>query len=436
MHTHHLKILSVCTSDTFGGAARAAKRIHDGVNSLDFGVSSTMLVKYKNSGDSSIHSLSEFIPTNIAFKVCDWTAKKIKNKIQHYQWSKYPNREHFFMSDVRGTFLHGALQKIDFDVLHLHWVNQRFINLSDLLLVNKPIVWTLHDSWPFCGICHYFLDCEGYKHQCGCCPFLHSDDKNDLSHKIWNQKSEIFKQLDLHIVTPSKWLCECARNSSLFGSFPITVIPNCLDTEIFRPLSINEFSSQWRDLIKNKCKRSFLLYGAMNAATDKIKGFSNLLAALKILDRQNKTDFELIVFGADKSDLKIDIRIPIHFVGTIKNTQHLVELYNIADVTVVPSWTENLSCTIMESMSCGTPVCCFDIGGNSDMVSHKNNGYLATEKDDDDLANGIDWCMKNNVDNVLGEIGRQRVLKKYSVDIVMKQYVQQYKNVMSIECGC
>lgn len=430
MTNKSLKILSVNTSDTSGGAARAAKRIHDGINLLDSGAQSMMFVKYKYSVDPTVHSLDEFIPDNIVYKACDWLSQKFQNKVQHYRWNKFPKRENVFMSDMRGTFLHDALHKFDYDVLHLHWINQRFLNLSDLLLVRKPIVWTLHDSWPFCGVCHYFLDCEGYKHQCGCCPFLHSDDKNDLSHRVWKLKSKIIKQLDMHIVTPSKWLGECAKSSSLFGGFPVTVIPNCLDTEVFRPLSKNEYSLQWRSFIEKRCKRHFVLYGAMNAATDKIKGFSNLLSALKILDRQKKTGFELIVFGADKSDLKIDISVPIHFVGMINNTKHLVELYNIADVTVVPSWTENLSCTIMESLSCETPVCCYNIGGNSDMVVHKHNGYLAEGMNDVDLANGIDWCLKNNYENLLGKHGREFIKREFSIRPVCNRYMELYKAII------
>lgn len=429
MSNKPLKILSVCTSDTSGGAARAAKRIHDGINSLNIGVKSEMFVKYKHSSDPFVHSIDEFTPNNIVFKVSDYIASKVKNKVQHYRWNKYPDRERIFMSDMRGTSIYGALQKLDYDVLHLHWLNQRFIKLEDLIGLNKPIVWTLHDSWPFCGVCHYFFECEEYKNQCGKCPLLHSDDIKDLSHIVWNEKSEIYKQLNLHIVTPSKWLGDCARQSSLLGQFPVTVIPNCLDTNVFRPIFSDKFSPKWRNFLEKKVSKPFVLYGAMNAATDKIKGLKNLLSALKILEEQNNADFELIVFGANKSDLSFDLNIPIHYVGTITDTHYLVELYNLADVMVVPSLTENLSCTIMESLSCATPVCCFNIGGNSDMVMHKENGYLAVEDDDIDLANGIDWCLKNNNNNTLGMCGREWVLKNYSVGIVAELYAQQYYHV-------
>jgi glycosyltransferase involved in cell wall biosynthesis len=96
---------------------------------------------------------------------------------------------------------------------------------------------------------------------------------------------------------------------------------------------------------------------------------------------------------------------------------------------VVPSLTENLSCTIMESLSCGTPVVAFNIGGNSDMIEHKVNGYLAKEKDDADLAEGILWCLANNVDNCLGNAGRVKVLREYTNEVVCRQYVELYKSI-------
>ena len=179
-----IKVLSVCTSDAGGGAPRAAYRIHQGVKTL--GVDSRMLVKNKHSKGDDIISLDEFVPDNPFSKAFEWSGNKIKNRIQHAHWNRYPNQEKVFMSDLRGTDLHGALRKLDYDVLHLHWINRRFVSLMDLPK-DKPIVWTLHDSWPFCGICHYFLNCRQYQWRCGCCPFLHSSESKDLSYKVWKK---------------------------------------------------------------------------------------------------------------------------------------------------------------------------------------------------------------------------------------------------------
>ena len=389
MTKRSIKVLSLCTSDTSGGAARAAYRIHHGVRSL--GVDSWLLVKNKRCDDDTVIDIHDFEPQNMAYRAYDWFRTKCENKLQHARWNRYPNREHIFMSDLRGGDLHGALLKLDYDILHLHWINQRFVSLDDLPK-DKPIVWTLHDSWSFCGVCHYFFDCEGYKRQCGCCPMLHSNHPNDLSNQIWRTKSEIYKNLNLHIVTPSRWLGECAKQSSLFGQFPVTVIPNCLNTEEFKPLNDNEISPRWRFLQEKRLQRPIVLYGAMNAATDKIKGFANLLSALQILKKSGHgNDFELVVFGANESDLKIDLKIPIHYVGYIHNMHDLISLYNLANVMVVPSLTEVFGQTASEAMSCGTPVVAYRCTGIQEVVEG-GCGYLAEPYSSEDLATGIKWC--------------------------------------------
>lgn len=424
-----MKVLSVCTSSVSGGAARAAFRIHQGVNAL--GCDSSMFVKDNGSVKDKVLSLQDYTPHNAFNKAYDWALNKAKNKWQHYQWGKYPQRDKIFMSDLRSTSLHGALQKIDFDVLHLHWINQRFFPLLELQKLNKPIVWTLHDSWPFCGICHYFFECERYKKQCGDCPFLHSADANDLSHQIWKKKRKLYEGLDLHIVSPSQWLADCAKQSSLFTGCPVSVIPNCLDVDVFRPLNEMEISPRWRNFKEKRFEKPFVLYGAMNAATDKRKGFANLLSALRLLEQQGRAnDFELIVFGADKPLEGMPTSIPIHYVGYVSDTNELVSLYNLASVMVVPSLTENLSCAIMESLSCGTPVVAFGIGGNADMIEHQKNGYIAREKDDADLANGILWCLQHNEETDLSHNARQKVLDSYTPEKVCRQYVDLYQSVM------
>lgn len=420
-----IKVLSICTSDCSGGAARAAYRIHKSVREL--GVDSRMFVKYKGTGDGTVIPLSDFIPKNLFYRANEWLRNKVRNRFQRYQWGKYPQKSEYYMSDLRSTDICGALQRIDYDILHLHWVNLRFLPL-DKLPKGKPIVWTLHDSWPFCGVCHYFLDCNRYQKECGSCPMLGSDSNKDLSHQIWLQKKAIYRDLDLHIVTPSRWLGECSKNSSLFGRFPVTVIPNCLDVNVFRSLLDNEISPRWRSFQYKRFEKPFVLYGAMNATTDKRKGFSNLLSALRIIENNGNSDqFELIVFGTDKPLEGMSLSIPTHYVGYVYDEYELASLYNIASVMVVPSLTENLSCVIMESMSCGTPVVAFGIGGNGDMIDHRVNGYLAKEGDNDDLAKGILWSLNTPE---LSNNACKKVLSYFNPARVAQQYSALYQSLL------
>jgi glycosyltransferase involved in cell wall biosynthesis len=248
-----------------------------------------------------------------------------------------------------------------------------------------------------------------------------------LSHQIWSKKLIAYKDLDLHIVTPSRWLGDCAKKSSLLGRFPVTVIPNSLDTDIFRPMGEEEQSSEWTDLRESTAGKKVVLYGAVGATTDIRKGYDKLLGALQYMEKNGMADdLQLVVFGASSSDLNIDVNIPIHYVGYVSETEELVSLYNMADVMVVPSLSENLSCAIMESLSCQTPVVAFNIGGNSDMIDHQINGYLAKEKDNVDLARGILWCLDNNEGNHLGIDGRKKVIERFAPEVVGKQYLDLY----------
>lgn len=417
----HIKVLAVSFSDDGGGAANAALRIQNGVNALCYHVKSNMLVKEKRTESESVIPLDSMLPHHFLYSAFDWFALKIKNKIQHAQWNRYPYREPLFMSDFRSTRLGGALEKLEYDVLHLHWINKRFIDLEKLPK-NKPIVWTLHDSWPFTGVCHVPYDCRRYEKECGRCPMLHSDNAKDLSNEVWNCKKKAFQHLNLHIVTPSRWLADCARKSSLLRDCDIRVIPNCIDTNVFSSGDRNSAC----ELLGLDSSKQYILYGAVNALTDPNKGYDYLRDAIQNQDWPS--NLELIVIGADKKldDIK---NIPTHYFGYIGG-ERLIATYRVANVMIVPSLSENLSCAIMESLSCATPVCCFNIGGNGDMVEHQVNGYLAKKKDAEDLGRGILWCLENNSDNHLGKAARESVIQKYSIPVVAKQYAELYREVM------
>lgn len=441
-----MKVLFVNTNDSSGGAARAAMRIMRGVQQS--GVEAQMFVKHKNSHAEDVVPLSQFVLKNILYRIGDWIAWKVKNKWQHHKWRPYKRtKQDVFLSDLRSTRINGALQKLDYDIIHLHWLNLRFLDVRELAKVHKPIVWTLHDSWAFCGVCHYFIDCEKYQTHCGACPMLGSIKEKDLAYEIFDKKQEVYKDLDFYIVTPSRWLGECAKKSALLGRFPVHVIPNCIDTELFRPLSKDEIIAiaereenavvrrVFREATQKKgLAKPLILYGAMNAATDRRKGFTSLLSALQILDAQG-FKAHLVVFGANAQELPMQFEhIEVTFVGYIRDSHVLVSLYSAADVMVVPSLTENLSNAIMESLSCGTPVVGFDIGGNGDMIDHKQNGYLAKEKDSEDMAKGIEWCIAHNTDGTLSKNARTKVMENYTIDIVSKQYKELYESIYSVKC--
>lgn len=417
-----MKVLFVNTNENYGGAARAANRVMRGVQQC--GVEAQMFVMNKASQAEDVVSVWQFVPTNTLYKAYHWVVEKIRNKWYQYKWHPYKRtKQNVFMSDLRGMSIHGALQKLDYDIVHLHWLNMRFIEIRELAKIHKPIIWTLHDSWAFTGICHVPYECKNYELYCDVCPTLGSNKERDYAYEVFEKKMQAYKDLDLHIVTPSRWLADCAKRSALLGRFPITVIPNCIDTDLYQPID----KADARKVLGLEEDKKYLLFGAVHALADANKGFTYLKEALEQI---KDTDTELLVYGTNDDLQNYDLPISARSLGYINNDKMMVLLYNAADVTIVPSLSENLSNTIMESLSCGTPVAAFKIGGNSDMIEHKQNGYLAKEKDSEDLAKGIEWCLEHNVDGLLSKNAREKVLNNYTIDIVSEQYKKLYESLV------
>ena len=422
---NHLKVLSVNFSDSYGGASRAAYRIHCAVRTT--GGNSRMLVKNKALNDSSVIGIDTFKKNDIISRVHNLLNNKIENKLQKARWIQYPNRENDFMSDLRSESINGAFLNLEFDVLHLHWINLRFIDLEKLGKVNKPIIWTLHDSWAFTGVCHYFNECDKYLQTCGNCPLLHSDIENDLSRKIWKKKNQVFSKLNLHIVTPSQWLADAAKKSTLLSRFPVTVIPNCLDTDVYCPIDKVESDLNSDDVHKRKK----ILFGAINATTDKRKGFHKLLEAIIYIEKTKYADtVEFYVFGSNKPICELQTSIPVHYLGHLILDNEMVTAYNNADVMVVPSIWEVFGQTASEAMSCGIPTVAFNTSGLKEIIDHKVNGYLAETFNAEDLAKGIIWCLENNFENVLSIAAREKVVDNFGMEKVAKNYRELYEEVI------
>ena len=418
-----MKILFINSSDTKGGAAIAAYRLFEGLRNE--GVTVKMLARDKTTNDPDIISCLDFERKGW-IGMLDKIIWKIKNKIRKQKWKKYPNRESVFLNDLDSISLFSAIRSIDFDILHLHFVANRFLDLHELTKVNKPIVWTLHDSWAFTGICHFFYDCKRYEESCGCCPMLHSDNPNDFTHQIWKIKNEIYKKCDLHIVTPSNWLGNCATKSSLFSGFPLSVIPNGISTQLYKPLPVSEA----RESLGLDADKHYLLFGAVNATSDSNKGFDLLLEALKQLKQVGDKQIELLVFGAEQPSCELNFGFLTTYMGIIRDENKLVQIYNSADVVIVPSRSENFSNTILESLSCGTPVVGFDIGGNSDLIAHKQNGYLAKHFDTEDLMSGIVWCLESKNQYDMSETARMKVDESFNLRGICLEYLNVYKELI------
>ena len=336
------------------------------------------------------------------------------------------NRKNLFAVSIANTGmdLSGHPLVKDADIIHLHWINQGFLSLKDieeLVKLNKPIVWTMHDMWPCTGICHHARDCEKFQMGCESCFFLKSKGK-DLSTSVFDKKLSLYKEANITFVGCSRWLSGRAKKSYLLRDKTVLSIPNPIDTEVYHPMD----QDMTRELLGLPSGKRLLLFGALNV-TDKRKGIDYLIEALRKIEKQG---VELVVFGQVKDDIRGLFPVPIHSMGYLSDESKIVALYNAVDMFITSSLEENLPNTIMESMACGTPCVGFEIGGIPEMIDHKINGYVANYKDASDLANGIRWVLEHEDQQALSDACVKKVQENYTEEVVVMKYLSLYQNIL------
>jgi len=422
-----MKIVTLSSKDIFGGAAKVAYRIHQSL--LSNNVDNLFVVNSKRSNGSKIIAVSSLRDRKNAVSAFIHNLRlKSNEKERIRKWDRYlSTREDKVYMDLEISLLGNTLDKLSFDILQLHWVGESFVNFTEFENVRQPVVWTLHDCFAFTGICTYFEECNKFMTHCGNCPQLHSNHEKDYSYEIFEQKLERYKNIDFHIVCPSKWLAEEAKKSVLLGRFPIEVIPNGIDTDFFHPIA----KPNAKTALGISPEKKTILFGGVGVARDQRKGGDLLIEALHNFKRiyPNEEEIELLIFGADTTN--IDFGFKTTHLGYIDNEMLMRIVYSAADVAIVPSRYENLPTVIMEGMSCGTPVVAFDIGGNSDMIDHKENGYLAIPYETSDLANGIKYCFENNQNRRLDNNARNKILDNFEIQDITQRYIDLYKSLLN-----
>ena len=308
----------------------------------------------------------------------------------------------------------------DGDIVYLHWINSNMVSIEELgrlLDSGKQVIWFLHDMWPFTGGCHYSLDCLSFHSHCGACPMLSSSNEMDLSFSVFERKlKHLFGRNNLTIVSPSRWLADCARRSRLFAKNHIEVIPNIIDPDVFRPIR----KRVAREALGLPLDKQLILFGCDAGSKNFYKGWNFLREAFSIIDSGN---LELVMFGSNEQDsLKHEFSQKVHFLGRLNDELSLRLAYSAANVFVSPSIAENFSQTLCESSACGTPTVCFDIGGNSDIVQHKQTGYCAMYKDSEDLAQGINWILDSAHYDDLAQKAREHIVSLCAPEVVINQH--------------
>ena len=403
-----MKVLIINTRDINGGAARAAYRLHRAL--IQSGIESTMLVRHKQCQEKEIIAFADQYKGKAAFF----------DTLPLYYYKK--RSDSLFSSAMLSNrcLLH-YINNSDADVVHIHWIAGGFLSLEDLAEIEKPLVFSLHDMWLFTGGCHYSQECSSYLSTCNRCPALNSQKPKDLSNINFHRKKILFdNNKAIEVVGLSKWIANEAMNSSLLGEHQVHHIPNPVDTSIFKNISKNQARSE----LSLPINTPILVFAADGGNRDPRKGYRFLEDALpKIV---SKKAFRVITIGNESARTIKTANYTIEHRTEIKEQEKLALLFSAADLVILPSIQENLSNVVLESLSCGTPVVAFDIGGNKDMITHLRNGYLAKLGDISDLSNGVNWILSHEFDPA--EI-RHHILLNYSYEVIASRYNSLYSSL-------
>jgi len=423
-----VKILQVSTYDISGGAARATCRLKMGLRAT--GHDCRMLVRHKHTEDLHTYAISstpagednlrEFFLNGV---IQDHFIPAHRTEKSNTMFSlPYPG------SDIAQM---PALNEAD--VINLHWVAQYQspVTLRKLCSLGKPVVWTLHDQWAFTGGCHYTAGCQKYQTNCAQCPQL-DNELSSIPSAVLKDKLDLFSGLALTFVTPSQWMADCLQKSRVFRDRRIEVIPNSLETDVFSPSS-KEKAKLTLGLEKDTL--TFLFGG--EDANERRKGFLELVTAVKYL--RKKSEFKalletkkvtMLCFGRPSDEL-VSTEIPVVSLGYLGSDSEIRDAYCAADVFILPSLEDNLPNTVLEAMSCGTPVVAFEIGGVPDMVDDGITGQLVPLGDTSQMGDAIlSLLLDSNRRKLMGEKCREKIQLEYPLIVQAQRYSALYEDLL------
>lgn len=309
------------------------------------------------------------------------------------------------------------------DIIHLHNLHDSYINLPMLFSYikkhNVPTVWTLHDCWAFTGQCPHFtmVKCDKWKMGCYGCPQYKAYPSSlyDNTKRMWQLKKKWFTGVkNMTIVTPSEWLAGLARESYL-KQYPIEVINNGIDLNVFKPTHSN-FREQY-GIPGDK----YIVLG-VSFAWGYRKGLDCFVEMAEKLGER----YQIVLVGTDN---EIDKNLPqsIISIHRTQNQKELAEIYSAADVFAMPTREENYPTVNMEAIACGIPVVTFRTGGSPEMLDDKTgkvveaNNIEVTEKAIKDI------CEKkgcNDEDYIVAYSKKFNMQKKFT------DYIELYATVL------
>lgn len=415
-----MKIAIINTKQGGGGAAIAAARLFAALRGKGVDVH---FVVAEGKGGEGVTVLSDSFWRRLRYK-----SAFLLERIGIWRCNKLSRRGLFEVSTARYGLRISNLKAVrEADIIHLHWVNQGLLSVKEirrLVASGKRIVVTPHDMWYCTAICHHSYGCMRFTEMCRDCRFLASPSANDLASRVWKRKEGMFDN-GVCMVALSEWIKERISASAITGGCKCRVIPNSIDCGIYHP-------GYDRTLVREKFgispDRIVVIFGAAKL-NDPIKGSGMLFEAIERC--KYRDGMTLLLFGNIKDDDDFLRRIPCScvYAGSIYDEGERAALYAAADIAAVPSHYETFGQVIAEAAACGTPALAFDNGGQSDIIEHKRNGYLAVYPDIDDLARGLEWLVENRSEE-MRRYASESIAGRFSPESVAERHLDLYRELV------
>lgn len=420
-----MKILNVSYSDVGGGAAIAALRLTEALRAS--GHEAVLGVVER-------HTPSEYtlvLPTKRRIK--DRVARRLMGKLERFLLGRFRTDNRILHSlNLFSRVDVDWINASDFDVVHLHWINHDTLSVPDIGKIKKPLVWTMHDSWPVCGAEHH-PDClrddtgylDGYaRRPKGAGLSLDTRRMNLL------RKNARWDSLSISFIAPSLWEEGILRSSFLFKAHPAwrsARIPCIVDANRFRPLdrpAARSVLAMDREAVVIGLGSAYSTSGGFD-----LKGGHLIKPVIEDLSARNPDmKLVLLVFGPVTRGFVETVGVPVFPAGFVANEAMLNLLYNCCDVFLCPSIVESFGLTVLEAANAGVPSVAFKATGVVDLVEHRATGYLAEPYKAEGLADGIEWCLANPD---AGAAARLKALRDFNPADIVKTHLEYYSQAMS-----
>jgi putative colanic acid biosynthesis glycosyltransferase len=319
----------------------------------------------------------------------------------------------------------GKIKVISPDIIHLHNIHGYYINIEILFnyLRNTsiPIIWTFHDCWPITGHCAYFtfVGCEKWKTQCYNCPQKKNYPSSwvvDRSEKNYNLKKELFTSLpNLTLVPVSNWLSEVLKESYL-QHYPLNVIHNGINTDVFKPSTSRHFRS------KHGLEHKFLLLGVASVWSPR-KGLKDFIELSKHLN----SDYQIVLVGLSREQIE---QLPDNILG-IERTESVEELaimYSEADIVLNLSYEETFGLTTVEGFACGTPGIVYNATASPELID-QSTGLVVEPGDINGLIDAIIQIEQNGKQSY-SDACVNRAHRLYKKEDRYQEYIELYERLL------